>query len=182
MGSGATRVAGVFRPDRDGADFDLAVAIQDTRLESMNDLLRAWANVDVTDGEFSFYSELRVVDGELDGYVKPLFSDVDVFDPEQDREKGFFRKLWERLVEGLGKLLENRPREEVATIADLRGSVEDPNASNLQVVFNLIRNAFIESILPGFRAHAEGGKRPREERRRRAAAGQRDGESREERR
>jgi hypothetical protein len=162
MGSGDTRIAGIFRPDRDGADFDLAVAIQDTRLESMNDLLRAWANIDVTDGLFSFYSELRVVDGQLDGYVKPLFSDLDVFDPAQDRDKGFFRKLWERLVEGLGKLLENRPREEVATIADLRGSVEDPNASNLQVVFNLIRNAFIESILPGFRNHAEdSGKRRR---------------------
>lgn len=160
MGSGETRVAGVFRPDRDGADFDLAVAIQDTRLESMNDLLRAWANIDVTGGEFSFYSELRVVDGQLDGYVKPLFSDIDVFDPAQDREKGFFRKLWERIAEGLGNLLENRPRDEVATIADLRGSVEDPNASNLQVVFNLIRNAFIESILPGFRNHVEGsGKR-----------------------
>ena len=36
-----------------------------------------------------------------------------------------------------------------------RGSVEDPDASNLQVVLNLVRNAFVESILPGFLDHAE---------------------------
>ena len=62
----------------------------------MNDLLRAYANVDVVDGTFSFFSELRIADGKIDGYVKPLFQDVDVYDREQDQKEGFFRKLWEK--------------------------------------------------------------------------------------
>jgi hypothetical protein len=150
MGSGETVVRGLFRPDLEGPDLDLAVAIRGTRLASMNDLLRAYAKVDVVDGTFSFYSELRIAKGKIDGYVKPLFRDVDVYDPEQDANEGFFHKLWERIAGGLAHLLENRPREEVVTVADLAGDVSDPNASNLQVVLNLVENAFFKAILPGF--------------------------------
>ena len=63
------------------------------------------------------------------GYVKPLFSDLDVYDKRQDKEKGAVRKLYERAVEGVSKLLENRPRDEVATRADIAGPLENPQAS-----------------------------------------------------
>jgi hypothetical protein len=155
MGSGETAAYGVFRPDRDRADFDVGVAIRGTELAAMNDLLRTYAKLDVRDGTFSFYSELQVADGALDGYVKPLFEDVDVYDPEQDRHKNFFRRVWEHIADGLAELLSNRQRDEVATIADLQGSLEDPEASNLQVLVNLIRNAFVEAILPGFERQRE---------------------------
>jgi hypothetical protein len=155
MGSGRTAVTATLRPDREGADFDLNVAIQGTELRAMNDFLRAYANLDVAEGVFSFYSELAVRDGKLDGYIKPHFEDVEIYDSEQDKHDGFFRRIWEGIAEGLSELLEDRPEEEVATIADLSGSLEDPEASNLQVIANLIRNAFFESILPGFRKEAE---------------------------
>lgn len=155
MGSGETVAYGEFRPDDGGADFDVGLAIRGTELRSMNDLLRSYAKLDVRDGTFSFYSELEVSGGRLDGYLKPLFEDVDVYDREQDRHEGLFRRIWERLVEGLAELLANRPRDEVATIAELQGSVEDPRASNLQVLLNLIRNAFVEAILPGFEDRPE---------------------------
>lgn len=155
MGSGETVGYGVFRPDGDGADFDVGVAIRGTEMAAMNDLLESYARVDVRDGTFSFYAEMEVADGTLDGYIKPLFEDVDVYDSSQDRHKGFFRRIRERLVEGLGELLANRPRDEVATIADLQGSIENPDASNWQVLGNLVRNAFFEAILPGFERERE---------------------------
>jgi hypothetical protein len=161
MGSGETVVRGLFRPDLDGPDLDLAVAIRGTKLESMNDMLRAYAKVDVVDGTFSFFSELRVADGRIDGYVKPLFQDVDVYDREQDEEEGFFRKLWEKIAGGLAHLLENRPREEVVTVADLGGDVSNPDTSNLQVVVNLVENAFFKAILPGFLERSEKGWKPK---------------------
>jgi hypothetical protein len=163
MGSGETVVRGLFRPDLDGPDLDLALAIRGTRLESMNDLLRAYAKVDVVDGTFSFFSELRIADGKIDGYVKPLFQDVDVYDREQDQKEGFFHQLWEKIAGGLAHLLENQPRDEVVTIADLAGDVSDPNASNLQVVVNLIENAFFKAILPGFLDRTERGGKAKEE-------------------
>lgn len=150
MGSGETTATGAFRSDVNGPDFDLNVRIVDTDLRAMNDLLRAHGKFDVVGGLFSLYSELTVEDRAVQGYVKPLFRNLDVYDERQDREKGLFRKLYERVVGGLSALLENEPREEVATRAEVKGRLENPRASTWEVVVRLVQNAFFRAILPGF--------------------------------
>jgi hypothetical protein len=145
------------------------VAIEDTDLSSLNDLLRAHAGFDVRGGQFALYAELGVHDGRLEGYVKPLFSDVNIYDPAQDKHKGVFRKMYEGIAEGIADLLENRKRDEVATVAELGGPVGDPKTRNVEVVLRLIKNAFFKSILPGFERDmdrsADGHARERKERR-----------------
>jgi hypothetical protein len=155
MGSGPTHVVANFRPDRNGPDFDVEVAIENTDMTKMNDLLRAYGKFDVVRGSFSFYSQLGVKNGYLNGYVKPLFSDVKAFDPEQDRDKGFGQRLYERVIGGLSKVLKNVPRKEVATKIDISGPLESPHQSTLQAIGGLIRNAFFRAILPGFERQAE---------------------------
>ncbi len=150
MGTGATTVTADFRPETHGADFDIAVRIEDTDMRRMNDVLRAYGKFDVVSGLFSFYSELAVRNGHIDGYVKPLYRDLKAYDRRQDEEKSLFRKLYEKLVGGVSRLLENEPRSEVATKAEVKGQVENPQASTWQVIVNLVRNAFFRAILPGF--------------------------------
>jgi hypothetical protein len=116
----------------------------------MNDVLRAYGKFDVVSGLFAFYSELSVKNQRIEGYVKPLFRDVKAYDERQDAEKSAFRKLYEKLVGGVSKLLENRPRDEVATKTEVAGRVENPKTNTLQMIGNLIRNAFFRAILPGF--------------------------------
>lgn len=149
MGSGRTVAAASFRPEKKGPDFDLDLAIRGTQLKSMNDMLRAHAKVDVVGGTFSFYSEVRVKDGRIAGYVKPLFKDVDAYDPQQDEQDNIFRKIWEGLVGGIAKLLENEPRDEVATRADISGPVENPDSNTWEIIVSLVQNAFFKAILPG---------------------------------
>lgn len=150
MGTGQTLVTGTFRPELKGPDFNVSVKIENTDMRSMNDLLRAHGKLDVAGGLFSLYSELAVKDRFVRGYVKPLFSNLDVYDKAQDKDKGAMKKLYERAVEGVSKVLKNRPRDEVATRADIVGPLEDPKASTWQVVVKLLENAFIKAILPGF--------------------------------
>jgi hypothetical protein len=73
-----------------------------------------------------------------------------VYDKRQDAEKSVFRKLYEKLVGGVSRLLENPPRDEVATKADISGPVQNPNSSTWQVIGRLVQNAFFKAILPGF--------------------------------
>jgi hypothetical protein len=54
------------------------------------------------------------------------------------------------------KIFENRPRDQVATVTRLEGPLQNPNASTWEVLVNLVRNAFIEAILPGFEREARG--------------------------
>lgn len=150
MGTGPTVVNATFRPEKNGPDFDLAVKIENTDMRAMNDVLRAYGKFDVVSGLFSFYSELSVKNGAVDGYVKPLYRDLKAYDKRQDQEKSLFRKLYEKLVGGVSKLLENTPRDEVATKAEVKGRLDDPKTSTGQAIVNLIRNAFFRAILPGF--------------------------------
>ena len=57
--------------------------------------------------------------------------------------------------------VENRQREQVATVADLSGPVSSPNTSTWEIIVNLVSNAFVKAILPGFQREftaANGGK------------------------
>ncbi len=156
MGSGNLGASAQFRPEKKGPDLDLAIIMEEAELRSMNNLLRAYGDFDVKEGLFSFYMEVGIKQDEITGYVKPLFKKLKVYDKRQDKDKKLFRKLYEGLVGGISKLLENRPRDEVATQADISGKVEDPESSTWEVVVRLIRNAFFEAILPGFERAVSG--------------------------
>lgn len=163
MGSGKTSVRGVLRPGSGPTDFVLDAQVRGTELTALNDVLRAHGKLDVSSGSFSVFSQFQARDGQVRGYVKPLFSDIEVYDAEDDADKNVMRKLYEKIVEGVAKILENTPRDEVATVVDISGPLKDPNASTLQIIGGLLRNAFIDAILPGFdarRAVAPSRKRP----------------------
>ena len=157
MGSGLTQFSGTFRPETDSPDFDLQVRMVKTKMQSLNDVLRAYGDFDVVQGVFSFFTELRVKNAAIQGYVKPLFKDVDVYDPEQDRDKALAQKIYEGIVGGTVTMLENRPRNEVATLADVSGPLTNPKLSTWQVVVKLIQNAFFKAILPGLKKELKEG-------------------------
>ncbi len=119
-------------------------------MEAFNNVLRAYGDMDAHRGKFAFFSELAVKDNEIHGYVKPLLKDVEVYDPEQDKDKPITKKMYEAVVGGVLGLLENKPRDEAATVTDLSRPVENPQANTWQVVEKLVQNAFFKAILPGF--------------------------------
>jgi Domain of Unknown Function (DUF748) len=150
LGSGATTVDATFLPEKKGSDFRLNAKIENTDMRKMNDLLRAHAKIDVASGIFSVFSEVHVHDGRIDGYVKPLFSDLKVYEKEKDADKTFGTKVKEKAVDLAAKILKNHPRKEVATVADISGPLDTPQMSTWQMLVRLVQNAFIRAILPGF--------------------------------
>ncbi|MGH7789656.1 MAG: DUF748 domain-containing protein [Candidatus Binatia bacterium] len=149
MGSGASELKASFLPRQQKPELDIALQIEATEMRALNDLLQAYGDFDVNGGEFSLYTQISVRDRRIDGYVKPLFADLDVYDRRQDADKALFNQLYEGLVGGVAGLLENR-REQVGTKASVSGRADQPQLSTLEVVINLVRNAFFRAILPGF--------------------------------
>jgi hypothetical protein len=150
MGSGRTVVDLVMRAENNGPDVSLNAKIENTDLRAMNDVLRAHAKVDVASGVLSVFSEIVVKNGRVQGYVKPLFKDLNVYDESQDDDKKLGAKLKEKAADLIAKIFKNRKRDEVATIGKLEGPLQNPQASTWEVLVNLVRNAFFEAILPGF--------------------------------
>lgn len=152
MGSGPVKADFKLLPTRPGPDFDVAAQIDETDLTTMNDLLRAYGKFDVVAGRFSLYTELQARNRQITGYVKPLFQDIQPHDPKQDREKSIVRKAYEKVVGGVSKVLQNRPRDEVATRVKISGRLDNPNVSIIETIVKLVQNAFFKAILPGFDA------------------------------
>ncbi|QPD04518.1 MAG: hypothetical protein Nkreftii_002292 [Candidatus Nitrospira kreftii] len=154
MGSGPTVITATFRPETPRPDLDLAVKIIKTDVAALNDVLRAHGNVDTHRGKFALFSEIAVKDNRIDGYVKPLFQDVDVYDPEKDQDKAWSTQIYNAVIGGVTALLENDPRDEVATQSDLSGPVDNPKANTWEIIGKLVQNAFFNVILPGFEGGA----------------------------
>jgi hypothetical protein len=127
----------------------MTFAMEDAPLPKMNDVLRAIAGVDVKQGELDVYGELKARRGEVEGYLKPLLVDVDVYDRAQDAQKGIGQQVYEGIVGGIGEAFRNRRKDDVATVVPLRGRLDDPNAGILATIGGILKNAFIKGIAPG---------------------------------
>ena len=150
LGTGPTAMQVRFRPGTPRPDMDIKIQITDTQMQRMNDLFRAHGGFDVKGGSFSFFSEIKVNKGQVDGYVKPLFKDLDVYDPSQDRHKTVFKRVYEAMVGAIAQLLENQPRDEVATKTPVKGRIDNPEVGTMEAIVRLVQNAFAQAILPGF--------------------------------
>jgi Domain of Unknown Function (DUF748) len=150
MGSGPATAEATFKSETSGPSFALGVHIEEVDVTRLNDLFRAYGRFDASSGRFYLYSELEAKKGVVTGYVKPLFKDLKIYDKQQDRSKSLARKMYERLVSGIAKILKNQPREEVATKAEVLGRIDNPKVGTVAAVIRLVQNAFFKAILPGF--------------------------------
>jgi hypothetical protein len=119
-------------------------------LQSLNDLLKAYGRFDVAAGQFSLFSQVGVRDGEMSGYVKPLFSKLKVYNYAQDKNKPVLNQAYQMAVGAASHLFKNPSTKQVATQVYLGGSLKSPGVSSWQALLQLLQNAFFKAILPGF--------------------------------
>ena len=150
MGSGTATADATFKTDKAGPSFDIGVRVEEVDVTKLNDLFRAYGRFDASAGRFYVYSELDAKEGVVSGYVKPLFKDLKIYDKQQDKSKPFVRKMYERLVSGVAKILKNRSRDDVATKAEVLGRIDNPKVGTVAALIRLVENAFFKAILPGF--------------------------------
>jgi hypothetical protein len=79
-----------------------------------------------------------------------------VYDRQKDKERGFGHKMYETLIGGVAKLLENRSQQKVAIRTDISGPVGNTETSTWQIFGQLIKSAFFKAILPSFEKDASG--------------------------
>jgi hypothetical protein len=150
MGSGATHVDGTFVAGGAGPEFACRIEIVKTQLTALNPLLRAEGRIDVSLGTLSVYAQVRVKNNRISGYVKPLFADLEIYNPEKDKNKSVLQKAKSIVVGAAAHLLKNQKTQKVASDIDISGSLSKPDVSTWQAIIEVVRNAFIRAILPGF--------------------------------
>jgi hypothetical protein len=136
-----------LNPLADNPTYELNAELLNTNLVKINDFLMAYGKFDVHKGKFSVYAEMAAEKGKFRGYVKPFFKDLQVVGPE-DRQKGFLMQLWEHIVGAAAGILKNEETQEVATKVPIEGNYNNPNVRSFDAVIEILRNAFIQALVP----------------------------------
>jgi hypothetical protein len=136
-----------LNPLADKPTFDMSAELKNTNLVKLNDFFQAYAKIDVNKGSFGLYTEVAAKDNHFAGYVKPLMNDLDILGKE-DRKDNLFQKLWEAVAGGVGQLLRNHPKDQVATKIPFQGRLDDPKTNIWYALSHILQNAFIQAIQP----------------------------------
>jgi hypothetical protein len=128
--------------------FQLAVRLLGLDVRKTNDLVRAYGNLDFESGWFDLVIELDVKEGNVTGYVKPLFRDLKVFDLEDDVRTDVFQAFWEAVVGIAAEVFKNQARDQVATLIPVSGYIDNPETDMGATIGNLLQNAFVRAYLP----------------------------------
>ncbi|WP_373186727.1 DUF748 domain-containing protein [Halopseudomonas sp.] len=158
LGHAPVEVAATFDPLVRMDDFDFRLRVSEVQLPRLNDFASAYGNFDFQAGTGELVIEATVTDGELQGYVKPLMRNVEIFNFDQDirnEDKGILRGIWEALVGGSEAILKNQRRDQLATRVTLGGNLSAAEVSPLQAFFGILRNGFVEAFSSGFEVAAE---------------------------
>ncbi|MDR4493468.1 MAG: DUF748 domain-containing protein [Nitrospirales bacterium] len=158
MGKGKTSIQGAFRPEVPHPDFDVKMIIGKTDMTTLNDVFKAYGGFDVKSGQFSLFSELYVQDGRVKGYIKPFFDRPEIYHLAQEKTDNIFQQLYEGMIGVVASILENVPRDQVATKTEISGNLKNIKIGTWELIGNLLRNAFIDAMTPALESLEKMGK------------------------
>jgi uncharacterized protein DUF748 len=128
--------------------FHIGLRLIGLDVTKINQLARTYGMFDFEKGFFDLVIETDCKEGRIEGYVKPLFRDMQIFGPKDIKEDNVVEAFWEALVGTATGVLTNQPRNQFGTRIPFTGEVGGPQPDLLASVGNLIRNAFVRAYLP----------------------------------
>jgi hypothetical protein len=130
--------------------FHVATRVLGLDVTKINDLALAYGRFDFKRGWFDLVLEADAKEGQLTGYVKPLFRDLKVFSLTEDlKEANVFHFLWQGIVGATASLFKNQPRDQFGTLIPFSRNLSGTTTTDiLATVGNVLRNAFVRAYLP----------------------------------
>jgi hypothetical protein len=145
IGNGQLSVAMKINILKEIPDVDMDLRFENVNLQALNDFFGAYAHVDVERGRFNLYSEFAVLNGNIDGYVKPLFNGLKVVDWKSDSKQPG-ELVWESMVGFLKDLFKNQSKNQFATRVPLRGAISKVNTPFIPTLWGVFSNAFVQAF------------------------------------
>lgn len=127
-------------------DFDYNLQFTDIQLVKINPLAREYANLDFERGTVSVFSEMAMLDGKLNGYLKPLTKGMKIFALKEHEDRSVGRFFTELIAQAGTAVLKNQRKDQVATRIPLNGTVDNVQTAVWPTIFGVLRNAYIEAF------------------------------------
>lgn len=135
--------------------FQIALRLIGLDVRKTNLLVRKYGDFDFEKGWFDLVVEIDSKEGDVNGYVKPLFRDMQIFGlADFKKNKNPLELFWEALVGITSDIFKNQPRNQLGTLVPFTGTLNSPSVDYLATIGNVLRNAFIRAYLPRFQGNA----------------------------
>jgi hypothetical protein len=136
--------------------FRMGLRVLGLEVTKLNDLARTYGKFDFERGWFDLVIETESREGQITGYVKPLFRNLTVFSLRDDlKDENALQAFWQALIGAATHLFKNQQRDQFGTLIPFEASYTGATRTDiLATIGNLLRNAFVRAYLP----RLEGGK------------------------
>ena len=131
-------------------DFNYNLKLNNLQLVKLNDLSKRYGGIDFEKGTLDLVSEMEMVDGKLQGYLKPLTHDMQIFEWNEGDHRTITQFVKELIAEGGNKVLENKVKDQVATRIPLEGTVSDIKTGIWPTVIGVLRNGYVSALTDTF--------------------------------
>jgi hypothetical protein len=130
--------------------FHMAVRLIGLDVTKINDLALTYGQFDFKRGWFDLVVEVNASEGQLQGYAKPLFRNLRVFEIPADlkSDRNPLQFFWQALLGLTTGVLKNQPHDQFGTLIPFTGDLTAPNTDILSAIGNVLRNAFVRAYLP----------------------------------
>src|SRR4051812_44528792 len=103
-GNGKLKVTAQADPLAKQPRFTTSFELTQLELPAMNGFLLAYTDADVSRGVFELFTEVNAANGSYEGYIKPLFQDLDFKNPS-DKDKNVAQRVKEKVVSAVASVL-----------------------------------------------------------------------------
>ncbi|MGB3617142.1 MAG: DUF748 domain-containing protein [Catalinimonas sp.] len=145
IGGGQLNLNGKLNILKQTPDLDMNMEFEGINVPDLNDFLEAYAKVDAEKGQLAIYSEIAINDGAIEGYVKPILTDLQLLSLKEDADKPL-RAIWEGVVGLVTNILENPKEDQFATKVPITGNLNQSEVGVMPTVWNVFRNAFVQAF------------------------------------
>lgn len=129
--------------------FQMALRLLGLDLTKINDLALSYGKFDFERGWLDLVIEADSKEGQITGYVKPLFRNPKIFSLTEDiKDENVLELFWQALVGGVTNLFKNQPRDQFGTMIPFSGNAAGTTTDILATIGNILHNAFVRAYLP----------------------------------
>ena len=149
IGNGDLRLFAKLDPLAEQANFELAVELTKVTLPALNDILRAYVHVDVSEGRFEVFGQMGMRNGRYEGYVKPFVDHLD-FKYAGDAKKSLGERVWKDMVADIAALIRDGKHKQIATRIPFSGESGHADVRTWKSIGNTLHHGFIKALSHGF--------------------------------
>lgn len=152
MGQGDFTLNLAVNPTSHPIDFDLKSKLMNLPAKTLNALANEYGKFDFEKGSIDIVTEVKVEGGQMDGYVKPLFQNIEISgsgDKTRD-DDGILRRAWEAIVGAGEEVVENKSVDQSGSRIPIKGKLNDPGTDLYASVVAVLRNAYVKALVPNY--------------------------------